>query len=202
MKTFKFALNTALAVSFWIWCLYQSFLYKNYSDTILLLPYVVVIQFAFKKLTPKKKITFEISQQTDFDIAEFSKIETWDKFTSTDDLKDYFLPNKDIVLTNVNEPMDSSECGLQNTIAFIPEQNSISYVNNGLQLSSEPTFSIALSAKTHTEIYSVDSEEDDIPRRKRFNMYPKRCEFIKHIHSKWQKLKLKRQTRVKYGRLQ
>ncbi|GIY49105.1 hypothetical protein CDAR_619451 [Caerostris darwini] len=98
--------------------------------------------------------------------------------------------------------MDSSECGLQNTIAFIPEQNSISYVNNGLQLSSEPTSSIALSVKTHTEIYSVDTEEDDIPRRKRFNMYLKRYEFIKNIRSKWQKLKLKRQTRVKYERLQ
>ncbi|GIY89091.1 hypothetical protein CEXT_509051 [Caerostris extrusa] len=201
MKTFKFVLCTALAVAFWIWCLYQSFLYKNYSDTTLLLPYVV-IQFAFKKRTLKKKITFEISQQTDFDTVEFSKIETCDKFTSTDDLKDYFLPNKDIVLTNVNEPMDNSEYGLQSNIAFNPVQNSISYVNNGLQLSSEPTSSIALSVKTHTEIYSVDSEEDDTPRRKRFNMYPKRCEFIKNIRSKWQKLKLKRQTRVKYERLQ
>ncbi|GIY34998.1 low-density lipoprotein receptor-related protein 4 [Caerostris darwini] len=172
IKTFNFALNTALAVSFWIWCLYQSVLYKNYIDTILLIPYVVVIQFAFKKLTPKKKITFERSQQIDFDTPEFSKIETSDKFTSTDDLKDYFLPTKDIVLTHVNEPMyNLNEYDLQNTISYIPEKNSISYVNNGLQLTSKPTPSIALSVKKHVDIYSADSEEDDTPRRKRFMIY-------------------------------
>ncbi|GIX88823.1 hypothetical protein CEXT_172871 [Caerostris extrusa] len=93
-----------------------------------------------------------------------------------------------------------NDYGLQNTTPFILEQNSICYVNNGFQLSSKPISSIALSVEKHAEIYSVDSKEDVTPRRKRFMMYPKRSEFVKNIRSKWQKLK--RQTRVKYERLQ
>ncbi|GIX92609.1 hypothetical protein CEXT_128231 [Caerostris extrusa] len=200
MKSLKFALNTAFAVSFWIWCLYQSILHKNYSDIIVLIPYVVVIQFVFKKLTFEKKITFKRSQQTESDTVECTKMETSDKFTSTDNLKN-FLPTKDanqLVLTNVNEPMENlNEYGLQNTNPFIPVPNWISYLNNDLQLSTKA--SIALTVTKHEEFYNADSEEGDTPRKKRFIIYSKIYN-VKNIRSKWQKFK--RQTRVKYERLQ
>ncbi|GIX68557.1 hypothetical protein CDAR_515321 [Caerostris darwini] len=128
-------------------------------------------------------------------------METCDKFTSTDDLKDYFLNAKDSALTNVNEAMDNlNEYGVQNTNPVIPEKNLISYAINDLQLPSKTISSIALSITKYAEIYNVDSVEDDTPRKKRFKMYPKRCEFVKNILSKWQKFK--RQTRVKYKNLQ
>ncbi|GIY48304.1 hypothetical protein CDAR_37311 [Caerostris darwini] len=122
MKTFKFALNAAFAISFWIWCLYQSVLYRNYSDTILLIPCVIVIQCAFKKSTSKKKTTFDRSQQTGLATAEFLKTETADSLTSTDDMKDYFSDTKYIALPIINNPMDNSiGYGIQNSKPFNPD---------------------------------------------------------------------------------
>ncbi|GIY06313.1 hypothetical protein CDAR_569021 [Caerostris darwini] len=136
MKTFKFTLNIAFAISFWIWCFYQSVLYKNYSDTILLIPYVIVIQFTFKKITLKKKITFDRSQQTGLAIPEFTKIETSDSLTSTDDLKDYFSYAKDIALTNVNIPINNFiGYGTPNPKPFIPD--TIPFITEHVQADSE-----------------------------------------------------------------
>ncbi|GIY78401.1 hypothetical protein CDAR_271871 [Caerostris darwini] len=67
-------------------------------------------------------LTYSNSQQTVLATAEFTKIETFDSFTSTHDLKDYFSDTKDIALLNVNKTTDNLiGYGLQNPIPFVSD---------------------------------------------------------------------------------
>ncbi|GIY78832.1 hypothetical protein CDAR_45131 [Caerostris darwini] len=84
------------------------------------------------------------------------KIETSDRFTSTDDLNDYFLDTRDIVLANINKPMDNLiGYGLQNPNPLIPD--TLPFINEHFQetLSFHPNTSYM--ADSENSFYSDKS---------------------------------------------